>query len=141
MHLKTSNAAVILAALALALASTGCARHRHHHHPAPVVVEKGRAGPPAHAPAHGYRTKHGEGHVELVFDSRLGVHVVVGHPDHYHHGSHYYKRTRDHWYVSSRINGGWAVVKVDRLPKALRKAARHAHKKGHRHPHPAKHGY
>ena len=138
MDSRTSLASVIV--VGLALAGSGCVRH-HHHHPAPVVVEKRETGPPAHAPAHGHRRKHAEQAVELVFDSGLGVHVVVGHPDHYHHGSRYYKRVRGHWYVSTRFHGGWTVVKVDRLPKALRKAARHAHRKAHRHPHPAKHGY
>jgi len=47
-------------------------------------------GPPAHAQAHGYRHKQVAG-FELVFDSNLGLYVVVGHHDYYYCVSYFYR--------------------------------------------------
>jgi hypothetical protein len=78
----------ILATSVLALA--GCvAVHHHDRHP------KAKVGPPPHAPAHGYRHRHHG--PDLVFDSRLGVYVAVGHPHVYFHGGHYYRRVSSGW--------------------------------------------
>ena len=69
----------------------GCVHHHHHSGKGasgPVVLKK--AGPPPHAPAHGYRHKHEHG-VELVFDSQLGVYVVVGWKDHFFSAGRYYR--------------------------------------------------
>ena len=47
--------------------------------------------PPAHAPAHGHRAKHGDhgrvfhSGVEVVFDSERGVHIAVGFPGLFFH--------------------------------------------------------
>jgi hypothetical protein len=127
--------------------STGCIHHHHHHeHPSPpvVVVHEDRGGPPPHAPAHGYRHKHKHrrGHVDLVFDSGLGVYVVVGWPGHFFHDGRYYRYAERRWHSCDDLRGRWTVVAVERVPPRL--AAHYAgkHKKHRRGgPHPAKHGY
>ena len=75
-------------------------------------------GPPAHAPAHGYRNKQAAG-VELVFDSRLGVYVVVGLTDHYYHDGYYYRLRGGVWEMSLKCDGGWAAVSMASLPPGL----------------------
>lgn len=75
-------------------------------------------GPPPHAPAHGYRQKHG--HVELQFDTGLGVYVVLGRPYHYYHDGYYYNY-RDGWYLSRELRGPWYHIDRKRLPPGLRK--------------------
>lgn len=91
--------------------STGCSVHTVHDH---------GYGPPPHAPAHGYRYKH-HGH-ELVFDSGLGVYVVVGLPGVYFHDGAYYRFDHDHWYYSRELKDDWREYKDDRgLPPGLMK--------------------
>src|SRR5262245_11687981 len=57
----------------------------------PVIVREGGAhGPPPWAPAHGHRRHHQRAYqhrdatVDMVFDSGLGVYVVVGLPNYYY---------------------------------------------------------
>jgi len=84
-------------------------------------------GPPAHAQAHGYRRKHACGY-ELVYDAHCGLYVVVGIPDCYYHGEHFYRLRDDVWEVSLRADGGWAPVSVSVLPPGLqKKASQRAH--------------
>ena len=95
-----------------------------------------RKGPPAHAPAHGYRrkTKHG---VEIEFDSGLGVHVVVGIPDHYFFDDLYYRYQDGSWQVSARFDNAWISISDSKLPSGLQTKAGHykykqKHSKGHK---------
>ena len=76
-------------------------------------------GPPPHAPAHGHRRKQVCG-VELVFDTGLGVYVVVGHPDHYYCDGYFYRLTGGVWEMSLRFDGCWAVRAGKPLPLGLR---------------------
>ncbi|MFH1716163.1 MAG: hypothetical protein ABIF19_02330 [Planctomycetota bacterium] len=77
-------------------------------------------GPPAHARAHGYRRKQVAG-VELVFDSGIGVYVVVGHPNHYYHDGHFYRLSGVQWEISLQPDDGWAFVAEESLPPGLQK--------------------
>jgi hypothetical protein len=117
-------------------ASLGCVHVQHHRQlPSQATVRKSHAGPPPHAPAHGYRHKqHG---VELVFDSGIGVYVVVGHPNHYHDGKRYYRLSGQSWQVSARLHGAWVTIASEKVPAGLRGKP----KKHKRHRVPAKHGY
>ena len=116
---------------------------------APVRVE--HPGPPPHAPAHGYRHKQRQnGHdVELVFDSGLGVYVVVGVPNHFYWDGTYLRLDDGRWYASVEIDGGWKPRDSGSLPPGLRKKS-HASKNGRGHgkgkglghqSHPAKGGW
>ena len=129
---------ILVIALA-ASAPLGCAEI---HFPSPRTARVEQPGPPPHAPAHGYRRKHDThaGQVELVFDSGLGVYLVVGWPGHYWQDGHYYREVDGAWQVSARLDTGWSAAPAKRLPPGLAKKA--ARGKGHkRGPHPAKHGY
>lgn len=75
-------------------------------------------GPPAHAQAHGYRRKQVAG-VELIFDSGLGLYVVVGHPDCYYHEGYFYRLHGAVWEMSLQPNTGWACVSISSLPPGL----------------------
>ncbi len=86
---------------------------RKHEH---VYVQ----GPPPHAPAHGYRHKHHEHGVELVYDSGLGVYVVVELADHFYFKGHYYRHGETHWEIGVHVEGPWEVVAEKSLPKGLR---------------------
>jgi hypothetical protein len=139
---------------AFCLALAGCAHggsvtvgsgdpHDPHGHERDVHASgPGRGhGPPPHAPAHGYRTKQNAGvaDVELVFDSGLGVYVVVGLPDHFFWDGFFLRSEKGLWYSSLRIDGGWEPRSSDALPPGLRnKTAIHKVKKGRG---PAKRGW
>ena len=135
----TFGRGVALLAL-LALASMGCANVSHHH-PKNAAQAK-RRGPPPHAPAHGYRHKHGDS--ELIFDTKLGVYIVLGHDHHYFDGSHYF-RWVDGWQVSKNLRGSWTTISTGDVPPGLlkKKARGNGKARGHgkRKSVPAKHGY
>lgn len=121
----------------LGIGTSGCIQLDHpHKHP----------GAKAHAPkgkAHGYWRKHAEedhparqhGHkpkAELVFDSGLGLYVVIGYPGHYHDGHHYYREVDGSWMVSAELDAHWAPIHVQDLPAGLRKHRGHGkHIRGH----------
>ena len=122
----------------------GCTYVSHHHtHLPPDHGEAHRGhGPPPHAPAHGYRHKHHAhgGDVELVFDSGLGVYVVVGWPDYYWHSDHYYRWNDGGWMISARLDGGWATCSDSNVPGGLNKKHGKKHGKKDHWKHPASRG-
>lgn len=98
----------------LLLSGTGCAVYpAHHHH-----YDNGY-GPPPHAPAHGYRAKY-QGH-DLVYDSNLGVYVIIGLQDYYYGDGYYYRHTDDHWYYSKDLDNHWDNYDDRQLPPGLAK--------------------
>jgi len=99
----------------IVLMTASCSRYRVRHTP---TVSKGY-GPPAHAPAHGYRRKHVAG-MELVFDSSIGVYVVVGLSDHYYHDGYFYRLRGGLWEMSLKLDGHWKVASEKSLPAGLR---------------------
>ncbi len=103
-------------------------------HPEASHVRVHKAGPPPHAPAHGYRHKQRSG-VELVFDSRVGVYVVVGQANHYFHNAHYFRLVGGVWHISAALDRGWTPVASKKVPKGLLKK----HAKGRQGRVPAKH--
>jgi hypothetical protein len=129
-----------------AAAALGCVTH-HHHRPAPVTVVHEptprkvvvHKGPPPHAPAHGYRHKHGG--ADLVFDKELGVYIVLGHKETYCDGHRFYRRRGKVWQVTATLGRGvWVSVSSADVPHRLRLHYRHkARKKGRREHHPAAH--
>jgi hypothetical protein len=119
----------VLLCSALALGLSGCshgsvmigstsphASHGRHGH-----------GPPPYAPAHGHRWKHRDGDrdVELVFDSDLGVYVVIDVPNRYYWDGYYLRIEDGDWYASTRLEGRWEPRSSASLPPGLRK--KHAH--------------
>lgn len=103
---------IALATLAAGLlALTGCVHDHHHHH-------KSKGGPPPWAPAHGYRHKHHG--PDLVFDARIGVYAVIGHPHVYFHDGHYFRRVSSRWErCRDWKKGKWKGVEVARVPEPL----------------------
>lgn len=97
----------------------------------PVLHEHGRgyeAGPPAHAPAHGYRKKY-HNH-DLSYDSGLGVYVVLGSPGFYFWDDFYWRLRDGFWIRASTFDGPWLVVEdtYRALPPGL--AKKHGYGKG-----------
>lgn len=87
-----------------------------------VVVAHKQPGPPDHAPAHGYRKKHGGDNVILVYDTKLKVYAVDNHRGCYYSAGQYFRIDGSSWQFSVSIDGPWRVVKVDSdLPPGLRK--------------------
>ena len=135
---------VVRTAIALAIAGTigvsGCVYHRPAAAPS---VHSHRHGPPPHAPAHGYRHKHHRDNLELVFDSGLGVYLVVGWPGYYWHVDRYVRWSDGHWSASARVDGRWLVVGSDQIPAKL--TAKHPRRakrpKRPKHGPPAKHSH
>ncbi len=103
----------------------------------PVSAKRGY-GPPPHAPAHGYRHKHSQG-PEIVFDSGLGVYVVVDLQDYYYHEKRYYRFRGDRWETSVHIRGPWELVVEAALPTGLQKKS-HCKGKCKKHKKPRHHG-
>jgi hypothetical protein len=87
-------------------------------------------GPPPQAPAHGYRRKHQQayhrhgGEVELIFDSGLGVYVVVGVSNHYYWNGAYLRIDGGAWSTCAYLDGAWKPYSERSLPAGLR--AKHA---------------
>jgi len=113
MRFKTVTSFAVISICAL-LMPTSCSRYGIYHKP---TVSKGK-GPPAHAPAHGYRRKQVAG-MELVFDSGRGVYVVVGLPDHYYHEGYFYRLRGGLWEMSLKPDGDWKAAPEKSLPMGL----------------------
>lgn len=75
-------------------------------------------GPPPHAPAHGYRRKHRRSGAELVYDSGLGVYVVVGLPV-YFSDERFYRLGDAGWEISVDLHGPWRAVEYHAVPTKL----------------------
>jgi len=76
-------------------------------------------GPPPHAPAHGYRHKHGK--VVLVYETSLALYVIEGHAGHYYCDGRYYRSHRGGWQISAHFEGPWKSVSVSKVPSSLHK--------------------
>ena len=97
--------------------TTGCVVHPGYDH-------HNGYGPPPHAPAHGYRHKYNNH--DLLYDSGLGVYVVVGVPDFYFIDGNYYRHSHDGWYYSREYDRDWKPYKDHdrKLPPGLSKKYR-----------------
>jgi hypothetical protein len=113
MKFKTITSIVVTSAIIL-LMMASCSRHSAYH--GPTIT---KSGPPAHAPAHGYRRKHVHG-MELVFDSGLGVYVVVGLSDHYYHDGYFFRIRSGIWEMCPKPDGHWKVASDKSLPIGLK---------------------
>ena len=93
----------------------------------PTQAKKKVTGPPAHAPAHGYRRKL-PSNVEVVFDSDSGVYVVIGLDHYFWLDGHYYRFYKGQWEASVMIGNGWHSIAGKQLPAGLRekKFAKHS---------------
>lgn len=121
MTLRTALAVLLALAFALgACTHAGVVVGDADDHGAGYEHDRGH-GPPPHAPAHGYRRKHHDQHhggdVELVFDSGLGVYVVVGFPSHYWLEGTYYREQGGSFQVAASIDGPWTASRS--LPPGL----------------------
>lgn len=91
--------------------------HSGHHSNAPYY----KPGPPPHAPAHGYRHKHYDGH-DLEYDSTLGVYIVLRDADTYFSNNVYIRMSLDGtWLVSSSLDTGWHLAAGNEIPYKLKK--------------------
>jgi hypothetical protein len=108
--------------VAVSLSSLACIVESGGHAPPRVAVH--RPGPPPHAPAHGYRHRH-RNH-DLVFDSALGVYVVVDLRDVWFLDGSYFRIVGDRWEIAVGASGPWRVVSYDRVPARLYEK-RHPH--------------
>ncbi|MBM4382278.1 MAG: hypothetical protein FJ091_02800 [Deltaproteobacteria bacterium] len=118
--MRTSLRAVAL--LALSLSSLACVVETGGHAPHRAAVR--RPGPPPHAPAHGYRHKHHDH--DLVFDSALGVYVVVDLRDVWFLDGSYFRIVGDRWEIAVGASGPWRALAYERVPAKLYKK-RHPH--------------
>ncbi len=126
-------ACTVIASLAAACAPISSITIGSETRPASRIEGARRPGPPPHAPAHGYRQKHHRsdgGEVDLVFDSGLGVYVVVGVPGRYYWDGYYLRVDGDQWYASVSLDGDWEKRGARKLPPGLQKKT-HKHKKSH----------
>lgn len=90
------------------------------YHPPPPSSKYGKQGPPPHAPAHGYRHKHPDGHV-LEYDSKIGAYIVVNVPDTYFANDLYLRMSTDgRWMVSATLGSGWRVALASEIPPKMR---------------------
>lgn len=117
------------ALLAASLLLVGCIHHEHHRREVAVRPHHHGSGPPPHAPAHGYRHKH-RGGVDLVYDTGLGVYVVIGWDQTYFHDGHYVRHHGGDWQRAAGLNGPWSSVSARALPPGLR----HEHRAKASHP-------
>ena len=78
-------------------------------------------GPPAHAPAHGYKKKHHDDGPELVFDSGLGVYLVVGSANVYFDNDSYFRYSNGGWEFGVNLSGPWRTADYRHVPPGLHK--------------------
>lgn len=104
-----------------------------HHRPAPrgEDARATRPGPPPHAPAHGYRHKHERG-LELEYDARYGVYVVLDHRDLFFLDDFYFRFENGAWFISARYDGEWRDARDRDIPERLRYERRKDWEKGKR---------
>lgn len=112
-----------LCAVMVACSLAACVHHGPMHPVHGPVIERG--GPPPHAPAHGYRHRHGG--VDLTFDSGLGVYAVIGHPGYYFWDNLYWRYHEGFWRYSPSWGGSFIVSEGKRVPPGL--AKKHGHGK------------
>jgi hypothetical protein len=106
------------------------------------------ADPPAHAPAHGWRAKHRNpakhdeslSRLEVVFDSKQGLHIAAAVPGVYFHLEKYYRHRDNVWQISATGFDGWSVEAAASVPVLLRKKHPGAPAKIKSHPKPRHHG-
>jgi hypothetical protein len=82
-----------------------------------VSTASTQSGPPPHAPAHGYRAKHGG--AELVYDSSCGIYTVSGSSDTYYCDGSFYHIEYGTWTSSHNVTGPWTVVRKGKLPQGI----------------------
>jgi len=104
-----------LVLIIILLIITSCSTVEVYHKPGNRIGH----GPPAHARAHGYRRKQIAG-VELVYDSSLGVYIVIGHPNHYYHDGYFYRLHGTMWEMSLHPDEGWKYVSEKSVPVGLK---------------------
>jgi len=105
--------------LIFALGACGHSNLKVVHQPAPGEVVIVKQGPPPHAPAHGYRHKHGK--TELRYDEGLAVYVVVGQKDCYYQDGSYFRLSKGSWEMSLSTGGPWKLAPGKSLPPGLAK--------------------
>jgi hypothetical protein len=125
MHSSIRFPAVALL-LVLACACVGIDRGA----PRPAEVATKSPGPPAHAPAHGYRRNHPQEGTALRYDSGLGVYVVVDTPDCWWLDGGYFRIRDGAWSTGARLSGPWTVIAVEAVPEGLRGYTRKKNGKG-----------
>ena len=121
------NAArIIITSVALAVVVSGCssrtvvrAGSKKSTDQVIVVEDSKKGGPPPHAPAHGYRHKHPEDGVELVYDSKLEVYIVSGYKHTYFTNGVYFRYIDETWKLSKRAAGPWKIVRERDVPSTL----------------------
>ena len=128
---------MLTAALVAACLSAACTRAVVYKEssPRPVIVEDEHGqdegnGPPAHAPAHGYRRNHGD--VVLVYDADIDVYVVSGYDHCYYSSGQYFRFAHGSWEWSVGIEGEWRVVaRTSDIPPGLRHKHGNGKARGH----------
>lgn len=78
-------------------------------------------GPPAHAPAHGYRRQQRDG-VDMEFSNELGVYVVINVRDTYFHDNFYLRYFDGRWMIAVRLDGPWGDAQDRQVPDKLKKS-------------------
>ena len=122
MNIK--NIAIVAAIGVGTLALVGCTRTMVKYSDGTTTVAtssstaSSKKGPPPHAPAHGYRHKHGN--TVLVYEKSLSLYIVSGHADYYFHGEKYYRSHKGGWQSAKSMDGKWKKVKTNKLPPGLR---------------------
>ena len=124
----------LCASLLFMLSLPACQTFNLHSHPAKIK----KTGPPAHAPAHGYRRKH-QG-ADLKFDTGLGVYLVLGKTGVYFSDNKFLKKVSSGWAVSVSPNGPWKVKSGVHIPAGLVKKHKGKHGKHHDKHHGKHHG-
>lgn len=81
------------------------------------------ADPPQWAPAHGYRDKNDDG-LDIVFDSGLGVYMVVDMLGVYWDDDYYYRERNNRWERSRSPESGWILIESDDVPPGLAQKGR-----------------
>ena len=96
-----------------------------------------KAGPPPHAPAHGYRHKH-QDH-DMIYDSGIRAYIVVGWSEYYFDNGFYFRYRDGHWQMSVSLEDGWKNAHDHDVPKGLWKTRKYKDKFSNHHDnHPGK---
>lgn len=79
-----------------------------------------KSGPPPHAPAHGYRSKHHQH--DMIYDSKIAAYIVVGWAEHYFDNDLYFRYRDGRWQMNVNLDNdrGWKHADDREVPHKLR---------------------
>ena len=109
------------------------AHHDHVSHGLHQLQHHGNHNPVDHTPINHGDRRHHQGH-ELIYNSAIGVYLVINQTDIYFHNNRYFRHHRGAWQSAKHLNNTWQAARHKNLPHKLRNSQykkKHSRKEKH----------